>query len=232
MDGYLLFSDGSLYHYDAESMSVVVALTDALIHGRTFNFQYRRALNLFGGYERVLSVPGTAQLIYHYPPYPGVDPGPCVSALNWNDLLWDSPPDVDTPTGTGSNDFSNVGAEFSLNSNCPNSDGSNATFLNYGGLVASLTAPVSCTLALTLLGYAPGWIGNPASGLVQVYDSAPTYFLSVVINGSTPLGLNVYPFTVPATAVMPLNVIYATTACYSLGAPAQVYFLGELSPQM
>ena len=91
MDGYLLFSDGSLYHYDAPAMDVVVALTKALIHGQSFNFFYRRSLTVLGGYEKFTGIiPGTAMLIYHYPPYPGTDPGPCSTGL-FDALTWPVP---------------------------------------------------------------------------------------------------------------------------------------------
>jgi hypothetical protein len=92
-DAYLQFADGQIWHYDSPSDEVVVALTTAVTHGASFNFSFRRSLTLPGGYEKFTgSIPGTASLIYQYPPYPGSDPGPCPSGFPWA-LIW-LPPDI------------------------------------------------------------------------------------------------------------------------------------------
>jgi hypothetical protein len=86
---YLVFSDGSIYHYDANSIDVGRALIRAFNHGVTFNSTYR----LFGisgsiaPYERVASIPSTAVMDYAFPPYPGTDPGPCPSNV-FDEMVW------------------------------------------------------------------------------------------------------------------------------------------------
>lgn len=92
-DCYLQFANGAIYHYDSPSDETVVALTVAVRHGGTFNAGLRRSFSIPGGYEIFTgSIPGTASLIYSYPPYPGVDPGPCPSGFPWA-LVW-LPPQI------------------------------------------------------------------------------------------------------------------------------------------
>jgi hypothetical protein len=232
LDAYLVFANGDIYHYDTPSDETAVALTVAVTHGLAFNQGLRRSFSVPGGYEFVGSIPGTANLIYQFPPYPGTDPGPCIASLNFNDLIWDSPPDTDTPTGTGFNTFSNFQNSYSMFSICPNVDNSNATGSNSAQLTATLTADVACNLQWTLSDYNEGFPGSPSSAEFVVLDSTFTLFLNVFFDNTTPMGVYNFPFTVPATAVMPLIVGYSTNSCSSIGATASIRHAGVLTPAM
>jgi len=232
LDCYLVFANGQIYHYDTPSDQVAVALTVAVKHGLSFNSGFRRSFSIPGGYEVVSSIPVTADLIYSFPPYPGTDPGPCTASLNFNELVWDSPPDTDTPTGTGFNTFSNFQNSYSMFSSCPNVDNSNATGSNSAQLTATLTADVACNLQWTLSDYNEGFAGSPSSAEFVVLDSTFTLFLNVFFDNTTSTGVYNFPFTVPATAVMPLIVGYSTNSCSSIGAIASIRHSGVLTPAM
>ncbi len=84
--GYVTFTDGSAYVYDAPSNTEFEALCDQIQRGRTFNFQVRRSR---GGYVKGFTPPGDYEIIYTYPPYPGVTPAACgVPFTDWASLTW------------------------------------------------------------------------------------------------------------------------------------------------
>lgn len=97
--GYVTFTDGSAYVYDAPSNVEFEALCASIQRGRQFNFQVRRAAF---GFVKGFTPPGDYEVIYTYPPYPGTTPTACaVSFINWNDMIWDPPVvDVGTPPRT------------------------------------------------------------------------------------------------------------------------------------
>ncbi len=84
--GYLIFTDGSAYVYDAPSNEEIEALCASPIRGRQFNFNVRRAL---GGFVKGFTPPGDYQTIYLFPPYEGSAPTECpLTDLDWSDLFW------------------------------------------------------------------------------------------------------------------------------------------------
>jgi hypothetical protein len=101
--GYLIFTDGSAYAYDAPSNSEIEALCDSFIRGRVFNFSVRRSR---GGFVRGFTPPGDYETIYSFPPYAGSSPIACgVPFTDWSSLTWSGsrqvPPFDGSATGTG-----------------------------------------------------------------------------------------------------------------------------------
>jgi hypothetical protein len=75
---YLTFSNGTTYHYFPPAGADAVEIILASVLGRNFNVRLRRSFDSQAGYERWPgAIPGSAVLIYSFPPYPGNDPGPC-----------------------------------------------------------------------------------------------------------------------------------------------------------
>jgi hypothetical protein len=228
---YLVFANGAVYRYDPSAGDVSVDITTAITHGRYFDFFARRQPG-DAGYERWTGgIPGTAELIYSFPPYPGVDPGPCVSALNFNDLVWDSPPDENVETGTGSNTFANVGNTVSLDSNCPNVDTSICAFVNFG-MLTFVGPEQACSFELDLLAYDAGDPGAPTAGLLICQDGSFATVFQFIIDGTTPLGPQSIPWTLPAGTVQPVFIGYATTQCVSNVNPARLSFTCSVLPAM
>ncbi len=161
----------------------------------------------------------------------GTDPGECPT-LNFNNLVWDSPPDSDTPTGTGFNVFFNTMNHFTMQSSCPFADSSNATGSNSGQMPIMITADTPCNLALTLTSYLNGDPGLDPSAEIVVLDSTFTLFLNVFLDQTSMIGTQNIPFIVPATAVSPLIVGYSTNICFSGVAPAQMIYSGVFTPAM
>lgn len=86
MQGYVTFVDGSAYVYTAPSNVEFEALCAALQRGRQFNFQVRRSRL---GYVKGFTPPPDFDVIYTYPPYPGVTPSACpLTNLDWANLFW------------------------------------------------------------------------------------------------------------------------------------------------
>jgi hypothetical protein len=84
--GFLIFTDGSAYSYDAVSNDVTEALCDQLRRGFTFNRFFRRA---GFGFIRGFVPPADYETIYAYPPYAGTAPTACPVPLGtWPNLLW------------------------------------------------------------------------------------------------------------------------------------------------
>ncbi len=86
MQGFITFTDGSQYSYDAPSNSEFEALCDSLIRGRQFNFSVRRPIF---GFTRSPVLPADYEVIYTFPPYAGSRPTSCaLPPLDWTQLLW------------------------------------------------------------------------------------------------------------------------------------------------
>lgn len=86
MQGYITFVDGSAYVYTAPSNAEFEALCASLQRGRQFNFQVRRSRS---GYSKVFVPPSDFEVIYTYPPYPGIAPSACpVPPPPWLPLDW------------------------------------------------------------------------------------------------------------------------------------------------
>jgi hypothetical protein len=94
-EAWFQFTDQSIYHYTPAGSAANAcdcATTDP--HGTTFNHTTRIPKGS-PGYTKVLSVPGTATLVYEYPPYDN-PAGPCqpcyghntdIAALSWTNYL-------------------------------------------------------------------------------------------------------------------------------------------------
>jgi hypothetical protein len=84
--GYLIFTDGSAYEYDAPGNTPVEQLCVALQRGKQFNFQVRRSRS---GFTRGFTPPADYETIYTYPPYAGTEPAACaLPGVDWSLLDW------------------------------------------------------------------------------------------------------------------------------------------------
>lgn len=105
MQGYLIFTDGSAYVYDAPSNDDVENLCAQIQRGRVFNLGARRAAF---GFVRGFTPPPDYETIYSYPPYPGMTPASCgLPVTDWGSLVWNGsqpiPPFGGSVSGTGLN---------------------------------------------------------------------------------------------------------------------------------
>lgn len=84
--GYVTFTDGSAYVYDPPSKDEFEALCASVQRGKQFNYLVRRATS---GYMLGFTPPPDFEVIYSYPPYPGVAPAACpLPSHPWPDLEW------------------------------------------------------------------------------------------------------------------------------------------------
>ena len=84
--GFLTFTDGSAYSYDAPSLDEVVALVVQLQRGRVFNLFTRRSRT---GFVRGFTPPADYETIYSFPPYEGTAPAACpLPGVPWDQLSW------------------------------------------------------------------------------------------------------------------------------------------------
>lgn len=84
--GFITFTDGSAYSYDAPSLDEFVALCASLQRGKQFNSQVRRAAS---GYIKGFTPPPDYEAIYDYPPYPGSTPAACpLPGADWAMTDW------------------------------------------------------------------------------------------------------------------------------------------------
>lgn len=86
MQGYLVFTDGSAYVYDAPSNESIEALCAQLQRGKVFNFRVRRSQF---GFVRGFTPPPDYETIYSFPPYAGSAPVACsLPRVDWSTLFW------------------------------------------------------------------------------------------------------------------------------------------------
>ena len=213
---YLVFTSGEVYRYDPNSIDTGRAIIEAFTHGLTFNQSYR----LFGvsgavaPYEKVSSIPGTAVKQYENPPYPGTDPGPCVTT-NWMDTEW-----LGTQTWVPPPSFT---------SSPPDGTHTNAASIGWTGWPVSIdtemdetgnliyTGPGEASLAvgtMTLAGSIPG------ESLVQLLITQSGTTL-VNVTQSTD---GTFPYSVPFTLAPGVGVnqtvqIFLTAVCTAVGFP-------------
>lgn len=84
--GYLIFTDGSAYVYDAPSNMPIENLCPSEHRGVFFNLAVRRSQF---GFVRGFTPPSDYETIYEFPPYEGTLPDACsVTPPPWTDIAW------------------------------------------------------------------------------------------------------------------------------------------------
>jgi hypothetical protein len=228
---YLVFANGVTYRYDPSAGDVSVDITTATTHGRYFDFFARRQPG-DAGYERWTGgIPGTAELIYSFPPYPGTDPGPCALGINFNDLVWDSPPDTNVEIGTGTNTFSNFQNAGALDTNVPLPGISLAGFANFG-MLTFVGPDQACSFEVDIFDYLPGDAPNTTLGQIVMQDGTFANLANFIMDGSTPPGHYSFPFTVPSGIIQPIFIGYVTNRCIADSTPARLNFAFTVLPAM
>lgn len=150
------------------------------------------------------------------------------STINWNDLVWQSPPVLQDDENGGSSTFSNIGNAFSLNSDSPDFvSGSNALLRNRGSF--TYTGPeANCSLTFNLISN----VQDPAvasGGSVVIASDADGIFVDFIYNGTSSTGVTISNFTVPASVGAVLTVTYSGhTAADS--APCSFDFSATITP--
>lgn len=153
------------------------------------------------------------------------------NGINFNDVVWDDPPDSSFTDGTGEITISNAQNSGEINCLCPNNDSSNSTGGNSGAVTFDGPAQ-NCVFTVDLLNYSPGVAGNEAGGFVSINDGMGNILFQQDIDSTTPLGINHFPFTLPPHFLNPLFVVFFCTQCVSAPgqSPAQLHFSFTVTP--
>lgn len=155
--GFLIFTDGSAYSYDAPSNTPIEALCEQFQRGKVFNFSVRRSR---GGFVKGFTPPPDYETIYTFPPYEGVTPSACgVPTFNWNSLAWSTlVQDSGTPTGSASV-ISAAGNSFDIEAQgappTPGGPGANP-FIAIEGVMSYTGPAVACNVDFNIINSGAG----------------------------------------------------------------------------
>lgn len=206
--GYLIFTDGSAYAYDAPSNVEIEALCDSLIRGRVFNFSVRRSR---GGFVKGFTPPADYQTIYSFPPYAGSAPTACpIINIDWTQLLWVVVSEVPCGGSVWSWDQNGTQADFQRLGLSNGTFSCHATWETSASLTYSGPAQNS-----NLHLHQESSHGVFAWGMTVTVTVNGTPVLSVSPSGPPDVDTD-YPFTVPDTGgaswVVAVDITYSTNA--------------------
>ncbi len=149
----------------------------------------------------------------------------CAAGFNFNNLVWHDPPLINNTADGGTNSFSNVGANASIDS--VSSIGTDASFENEGNLTYDSVDPIACNLKITVNSISQGGASS-SNGHIFIQDSIDGFVVSqaIVILG---LGITNIPFTLPAGSGVLVSVFFTATSI-GVSGTANIGFSLQLTP--